>query len=434
MLTDPDRYNRKPTGIIAVDGDGDGRDELYLAVQDLRKPADEGQPPHPAFDDAPAATIIRSVDRGRTWQWPAEPMFRDYVFTTIFFLDFGRSNARASVLGPDGADFVYAYGLDHNWRDSCSDAVPDPVDLWLARVPVGAIQDRDRWEFFAGLDGDEPTWSTETERRVAVLHDERRVYPGTVTEDGMSVISQGGVVYNPGLDRYLYFSWTEYTWEFYEAPRPWGPWKLFLHKEFGPYPWWGTDPGTPGPKNGGYGTVAPSKFISDDGRTLWLQANWFVGVGHPPNTYHYALRRLELTPYAATTPDNPADPMINLARTEGTVVIDRVSQHGRPWVINDGATDGGGGQPGRVAQGHRPVGVRVAAGPSVRPDRLHHRGDLGRRRLVRRAAADPDPAGRRVGRTRRRHDRTGLSGLTRPWLPGAPTPSASRQPRAMGCG
>ena len=155
----------------------------------------------------------------------------------------------------------------------------------------------------------------------------------------MSVISQGGVVYNPGLDRYLYFSWTEYTWEFYEAPRPWGPWKLFLHKEFGPYPWWGTDPGTPGPKNGGYGTVAPSKFISDDGRTLWLQANWFVGVGHPPNTYQYALRRLELTPYAATTPDNPADPMINLARAEGTVVIDRVSRHGRPWVINDGATD-----------------------------------------------------------------------------------------------
>ncbi|WP_152362491.1 hypothetical protein [Microlunatus speluncae] len=339
VLTDPSRYNRKPTGIVAVDGDRDGRDELYLAVQDLRKPAAEGQPPHPAFDDAPAATIVRSLDRGRTWQWPTEPMFRDYVFTTIFFLDFGRSNERASVLGPDGADYVYAYGLDHNWRDSCSDVVPDPVDLWLARVPIEAIQQRDRWEFFAGTVGEDPVWSGELDRRVPVLHDERRVYPGTVTADGMSVLSQGGVVYNQGLDRYLYFSWTEFSWEFYEAPRPWGPWKLFLHKEFGPYPWWGSDPGTPGPKNGGYGTVAPSKFISNDGRTLWLQANWFNGVDHPPNTYHFSLRRLELTPYADSTPDNPADPTANLARAAGTVVIDRVSRHGRPEVINDGSTE-----------------------------------------------------------------------------------------------
>ncbi|MDQ2789018.1 MAG: DUF397 domain-containing protein, partial [Actinomycetota bacterium] len=28
-------YNRKPTGMVAVDGNGDGRDELYLAVQDM---------------------------------------------------------------------------------------------------------------------------------------------------------------------------------------------------------------------------------------------------------------------------------------------------------------------------------------------------------------------------------------------------------------
>jgi hypothetical protein len=53
--------------MICVDG------VLYLAVQDLALD----------FDDAPAATICRSDDKGRTWTWDkSAPMFGDYVFTT----------------------------------------------------------------------------------------------------------------------------------------------------------------------------------------------------------------------------------------------------------------------------------------------------------------------------------------------------------------
>lgn len=330
---DPARFNRKPTGLVAVDGDGDGRDELYLAVQDLRH--GDG-----AFDEAPTATIVRSADYGRTWQWDAAPMFTDHVFTTVFFLDFGQSNGGAAALGPENAGYVYAYALDRNWRDSFTGIVADPLDLWLARVPAGAVTDRSAWRFFAGLDGDRPRWSADLDARVTVLHDERRVYPGVVTPDGNSVLSQGCVVYNPALGRYLYLSWTEHTFEFYEAPAPWGPWRLFLHKDFGPYPWWGDDPGSPGPKNGGYATVAPSKFISADGRELWVQANWFVGVGHPPNTYQFSLRRLRLEPYEPTAPANPRDPGRNLARAEpGAVVTDTTSHYGHDAYLADGRTD-----------------------------------------------------------------------------------------------
>ena len=106
-------YNRKPTGMVAVDGNSDGRDELYLAVQDLAV----------TFDDAPAASVSVSTDFGRTWRTTTAPMFTDHVFTTIFFLDFGQSNRNASVLGPGGAAYVYAYGLDNNWRDSYSNTV-----------------------------------------------------------------------------------------------------------------------------------------------------------------------------------------------------------------------------------------------------------------------------------------------------------------------
>lgn len=148
VWSDPEQYNRKPTGMVAVDGDGDGQDELYLAVQDLRMP-----PSQHAFNDAPAATIVRSDDYGKTWTWPEQPMFNDHTFTTVMFLDLGQSNAPAGEVEPGGEAYVYAYGMDHNWRDSFSDVVPDPVDLFLARVPIGSIQDRSTWEFYAGTEG-----------------------------------------------------------------------------------------------------------------------------------------------------------------------------------------------------------------------------------------------------------------------------------------
>lgn len=95
-------YNRKPTGMVCVG------DTLYLAVQDLALD----------FNDVPAATILKSTDHGRTWTWDKrEPMFADHVFTTIWFADFGKGGA----LAPDG--YVYAYGLDGNWRDSFDDTV-----------------------------------------------------------------------------------------------------------------------------------------------------------------------------------------------------------------------------------------------------------------------------------------------------------------------
>jgi hypothetical protein len=264
-------FNRKPTGMACVDGD------LYLAVQDLRMD----------FNEAPAASISKSTDKGKTWSWDeSAPMFDNHVFTTVFFLDYGKNYENA----PD--DYVYAYGLDNNWRDSFDNSVPDPVDVYLARVPKASIQGRSTWEFFTGVSGAEPQWSAEIDDRVAVLHDDRLLYPegdgGDATTVGgadLSVISQGSVVYNKPLDRYIYTSWTELTFEFYEAPTPWGPFELFLSKDFGPYPWTLES-------HGGYGTTIPSKFISEDGREMWLQANVCPCAPAGMAVYDFALRRL----------------------------------------------------------------------------------------------------------------------------------------------
>lgn len=273
IWADPMKYNRKPTGMVCVDG------VLYLAVQNLNK--EEGLR---AFDDAPCATICCSKDMGKTWEWDkATPMFKDYTLTTIFFLDYGQNSQNC----PD--DYVYAYGLDYNWRASMCASVPDPLDLYLARVNKSKIMDRTQWEFFSGIKQGQAHYSSEVDKRVPVLTDKRRVQilppPGKEAKPyDMSVISQGSVVYNKPLDRYIYSSWTESTFEFYEAPNPWGPFRLFLSENFGNYPWDKS-------RYGGYATVIPSKFISEDGCTMYVQSNTFAGG---INRYGFHLRSLKV--------------------------------------------------------------------------------------------------------------------------------------------
>jgi hypothetical protein len=256
-------------------------------------------------------------------------MFDDHVFTTVMFLDYGR----------DGADnifdsYVYAYGLDHNWRDSFSDAVPDPDKLYLARMPQDGIQDVLKWEFYTGDLNGNPSWSApgDIRERRPVLQDARRRYQATITPsqpDSLSVISQGGIVYNKGLNRYIYTSWTEFTFEFYESPTPWGPWKLFHSKDFGGYPWTELS-------YGGYATVAPSKFISSDGTEMWVSSSTFVGgLQH----YAFSLRRLWLTPYQETAPSNHKSTE-NLADAVDPREVSPISaasvRYGKITSLNDG--------------------------------------------------------------------------------------------------
>lgn len=271
-------FTRKPTGMLCSEG------TLYLAVQDLALD----------FNTAPAATIARSDDHGATWTWDSSaPMFDDGVFTTIWFADYGQDAASA----PDPG-YAYAYGLDGNWRDSFSDAVPDPTELFLARVPIDSVQDAATWQFYDGAPGDaEASWTDDIAMKRPVLVDERRQHPSdqvvdeeagqTVGAHDLSVISQGGVTYLPKRDRYLYTSWTELTFEFYESPTPWGPWTLFLSEDFGPYPW-------DAERIGGYGTTIPSKFVSDDESTMWVQSNVCPCAPAGTTSYWFGLREMTL--------------------------------------------------------------------------------------------------------------------------------------------
>lgn len=306
-------YNRKPTGMVC-----DGN-TMYLAVQDLALD----------FNDVPAATIVKSVDGGKTWTWDkTKPMFSGHEFTTVWFADFGKGGA----LAPDG--YVYAYGLDGNWRDSFDDSAPDPQDVFLARVPKAKVQDRGAWQFYAGLDTrQKPKWDRRIGAKSPVLHDGRRLYEqtyaGTQPARGFSVVSQGGVTYNAPLKRYLYASWTEFTYEFYESPTPWGPWKRFQSKDFGGYPW------APN-KYGGYATTIPSKFMSADGRSMYVQSNVCPCAPAGTSVYHYSLRKLELTPANPVPVSNDAGSADLADASTGAVAISKSSRSGVLTKMHDG--------------------------------------------------------------------------------------------------
>jgi hypothetical protein len=326
---DPTLYNRKPTGMACVNG------VLYLAVQDL-KYGDN------AFDDAPNASISKSTDHGATWTITEEAMFTDHRFTTIFFLDFGKNAEHATAaLGQRDGRYLYAYGLDWNWRQSVTRTVPDPVDLYLGRVPVTSVQDRGTWQFFAGIDKNgNPSWSADIHEKKAVLSDPLRRYADPLPNNSgsLTVISQGGVLYHPVFKRYIYTSWTDPSFEFYESPTPWGPWNRFHYFNAGLTTWYRSNNTTNTPKNGGYGTTLPSKFVSADGRSLWLQSNWWdAPAPTPADNYNFNLRKVHLTPYRSSRPSNQPNSRNNLARSGSDVTgIEIALEHAHDTYLNDG--------------------------------------------------------------------------------------------------
>ena len=299
-------YNRKPTGMLCRNG------SIYLAFQNLNSSN---------FNDAPAASVAQSTDYGSTWNWDSTaPMFGSpnspssnvaYKFTTIFFLDYGKDSAQAI----DG--YVYVYGMDNNWREQ--------QNLYLARVAHAGVLTRSAWQFYAGADnGGNPLWSSDITQKVAVLNDTRSLYPVMFKNDcpaDDAVISQGGVTYDAPLQRYIFASWSCATHELYEAPKPWGPWKHFLSNDFGPL--------RATTNRGQYGTSIPSKFISADGKTLYLQSNVCCGG----DSYTFSLRKLFLEISSASSPSNvPTD--TNLAMAPGTRAISKSTHFGWLCAVN----------------------------------------------------------------------------------------------------
>lgn len=302
-----------------------------------------------------------STDGGRTWTpsplSPEKPLFPEPArflgpvkMGCPHFVDFGKNLEHSA----DGKAYLVGMGAEEN------DPQPRYANLswitgdqvYLARVTPGLqnMNDVTKYEFFAGPDAQgEPVWT----------HDFSRIRPLLDWNNHMGCVT---VTYNAPLRKYLMCvtdGWptvAKMHSSILEADRLTGPWRrVVFMKDFGEQ---------------AYFLNFPSKFISADGKRLWLcySANFSPGwnkvvlrFNPPGGRYGLCLHECRLL-MAGETPDTkrPPHPIAadeNLAR-QAKVEVSSVYSGYRA----EGAVDGVvGGYPGDAAAEWGTQGEKVGA-------------------------------------------------------------------------
>ena len=220
----PDHANWKTMNSYCVDG------VLYMFVTRCLYPEQSGDQKHRhIFKNS---SIIKSTDKGGTWtRSPNEnydhPMFPGLRFGAPYFVWYGKNGA-ASV---DNANrYVYAVANNGHFEDG--------DDYILGRVLKSRLPNLNaaEWQFYTGGNGmSARNWSSEINKARPILED-----PSNCSMTGMTHI--------PGLGRYVMVVWHYTTYnlrtdprtinDYYEAPKPWGPWTKFKTIDTGNLGWY----------------------------------------------------------------------------------------------------------------------------------------------------------------------------------------------------
>jgi hypothetical protein len=210
----PDACTWKSSGCIWIDG------AVYLVVARHLYGEDSGDLYR--RQTAQNASIIKSTDFGKSWARTAQqnydnPMFPGRRFATPYFIQYGYGHGEADV--DNASEYVYATSNNGFW--DCGD---DMVLGRVARSKIGLLNGSD-WEFYKGGDGMKAAaWSSKMSEAKQILQ-------------GAGRFGMTGAVYLPAQGRYFMIGWyypagggkmpgagTHTVWDFYESPRPWGPW------------------------------------------------------------------------------------------------------------------------------------------------------------------------------------------------------------------
>jgi hypothetical protein len=220
----PDRANWKTMNSYCVDG------VLYMFITRCLYPEQSGDARHRhIFKNS---SVIKSTDKGRTWSRSANesydhPMFPGLRFGAPYFVWYGKNGA-ASVHNADR--YVYAVANNGHFEDG--------DDYILGRVSKSKLPDLNAadWQFYAGGDGmRDGNWNADINQAKPILQDPLNC-------------SMTGMTYIPGLGRYVMVVWHYTTYNlrtdprtinnYYEAPKPWGPWTKFKTIDTGALGWY----------------------------------------------------------------------------------------------------------------------------------------------------------------------------------------------------
>jgi hypothetical protein len=212
-----------------------------------------------------------STDLGKTWHetpcTPAKPLFGEQALNgepvrigAPHFVDFGKALEHS----PDGKAYLVGHGSsDGNNRRYAYNSWITADQAYLVRVKPGieTMNDASQYEFFSGHQaGGKATWSNDFSKIKPIA--EWRDHAGCVT-----------ITYNAPLNKYLMLvtdggnTVSRYHTYLLESDQVTGPWKMAAYlRNFGEQ---------------AYFVNLPSKFISPDGKTMWLcySANFSSGWG-----------------------------------------------------------------------------------------------------------------------------------------------------------
>ncbi|MGN1265398.1 MAG: hypothetical protein ACI4UL_06230 [Muribaculaceae bacterium] len=228
-----------------------------------------------------------STDYGKTWTdspcTPSQPLFGEnpavapVKIGAPHFVDFGKN----MQYSPDGYAYLVAHGAStkeawNGWIQG------DEIYLIRVRPSIENINNPKTYEFYGGTDKKgRPVWTKEFSEIRPLLKWDGRL--GCVT-----------ITYNPGIKKYLMcitrgyrnLPWDNgrYDTMILESSHIDRDWRLLKYLDrFGPV---------------AYFVNIPSKFISPDGKTMWLcySANWHnKHAGGAPYGSHYSMSLHEFT-------------------------------------------------------------------------------------------------------------------------------------------
>ncbi len=167
------------------------------------------------------ASLIKSIDRGRTWTRTsaenyARPMWLGPAFGAPMFVHYGKDGGRVTV--DRAAEFVYAVSTNGFWCDG------DFLVLGrVRREKIAALNGAD-WQYWRCGDGAESANWTGS------------VYEAAPIVARPAKCGQTPITYVPAIGVYLMISWynpeplphwfnpTQMRYDLYAAAHPWGPW------------------------------------------------------------------------------------------------------------------------------------------------------------------------------------------------------------------
>ncbi|MCF6268942.1 MAG: DUF4185 domain-containing protein [Melioribacteraceae bacterium] len=187
-----------------------------------------------------------------------------YPFSYCTFVQNGQDNNAAKD------EYVYIYSPEGAHANR----------LLLARVNNKEIEQRDKWEYFSGWDGDKPNWTSDISKRGTVYdypeknrNDEYFGWyswlPSVVWNEGLNlyIMVNGGTYGGKGMtkgDEDYYHSWMHTktgSLGFWYSENPYGPWTQFYYTDY-----WIAE----NEKELTYQPKLSPKWISDDGKKMIL--------------------------------------------------------------------------------------------------------------------------------------------------------------------